>query len=219
MGARAELHGEDPEAPPHPSRSSSASKKSPAGACQHLCLRSLAGRAWWSGTSWRISASLHRWCRSSIFLCRRRSRLRDGRLAADAGSPDWRAGSSKCPRYPVLHVLLVLLFLSRSPRNSWWKCPPCCLPPASPCGSRSRSSTLQFLVVVVKVFSQNRVQQRFLLSNAFPSRLSSRSLTFLLLVVALAHGSSSSAGPADEDFTGVFRTFPHGKKCGVPGRW
>ena len=24
--------------------------------------------------------------------------------------------------------------------------------------------------------------------------------------------------PLDEDFTGVFRTFPHGKKCGVPGR-
>ena len=32
-------------------------------------------------------------------------------------------------------------------------------------------------------------------------------------------GSSSSAGPADEDFTGVFRTFLHRKKCGVPGRW
>ena len=31
-------------------------------------------------------------------------------------------------------------------------------------------------------------------------------------------GSSSSAGPADEFFPGVFRTFPHGKKCGVPGR-
>ena len=34
----------------------------------------------------------------------------------------------------------------------------------------------------------------------------------------LGQGASSSAGPADEDFTGVFRTFPHGKKCGVPGR-
>ena len=32
-------------------------------------------------------------------------------------------------------------------------------------------------------------------------------------------GSSSSAGPADEDFTGVFRIFPIEKKCGVPGRW
>ena len=35
----------------------------------------------------------------------------------------------------------------------------------------------------------------------------------------LAHESSSSAGPVDEDFTGFFfRTFPHGKECGVPGR-
>ena len=35
-----------------------------------------------------------------------------------------------------------------------------------------------------------------------------------------ALGSSSSAGPADEEFTGVFRTFPHRKKkCRVPGKW
>ena len=35
------------------------------------------------------------------------------------------------------------------------------------------------------------------------------------------HGqsSASSAVAADEDFTVVFHTFPHGKKCGVPGRW
>ena len=31
----------------------------------------------------------------------------------------------------------------------------------------------------------------------------------------LRRGSASSAGAAD----GFFRTFPHGKKCGVPGRW
>ena len=71
-------------------------------------------------------------------------------------------------------------------RNSWWKCRPCCLPP----GSRSRSSTLQFLRVVAsgvsKVFSQYRVQQRrFLLQDAFLSGLWSSSSTFLLLVVAL----------------------------------
>ena len=30
--------------------------------------------------------------------------------------------------------------------------------------------------------------------------------------VGLGQGSSSSACPAEEDFTGVFRTFPHGKK-------
>ena len=31
-------------------------------------------------------------------------------------------------------------------------------------------------------------------------------------------GSSSSAGPADEDFPGVFRTFPHGKKVRSAGQ-
>ena len=34
----------------------------------------------------------------------------------------------------------------------------------------------------------------------------------------LGLGSSSSAGPADEDFTGVFRTFPHGKKVRSAGQ-
>ena len=34
----------------------------------------------------------------------------------------------------------------------------------------------------------------------------------------LAHESSSSAGPADEDFTGFFALFLMEKKCGVPGR-
>ena len=67
--------------------------------------------------------------------------------------------------------------------------PTVCLPPASPCGSRSRSLTLLFLVVVVKVFSQNRVQQRrLLLVNAFLSGLWSRSSTVLLLVLALGRG-------------------------------
>ena len=35
----------------------------------------------------------------------------------------------------------------------------------------------------------------------------------------LGQGSSSSAGPADEDFTGGFSHFSPWKKCGVPGRW
>ena len=35
----------------------------------------------------------------------------------------------------------------------------------------------------------------------------------------LGHGSSSSAGPADEDFTWGFSHFSPWKKCGVPGRW
>ena len=36
--------------------------------------------------------------------------------------------------------------------------------------------------------------------------------------VGLGQGSSSSAGPADEDFAGGFRTFPRGKKVRVPPR-
>ena len=38
------------------------------------------------------------------------------------------------------------------------------------------------------------------------------------LGVGLGQGSSSPAGPADEDFIGVFRTFPRGKKVRVPPR-
>ena len=34
----------------------------------------------------------------------------------------------------------------------------------------------------------------------------------------LGQGSASSAGAADEDFTGVFSHFSPWKKCGVPGR-
>ena len=81
--------------PPHPSRSSSASKKSPAGACQHLCLRSLAGRRRWSGTSWSIWPSLPPWCKSSMLLCRRH--------LADPGFPDCRAGY-RCAQDLLLSV-------------------------------------------------------------------------------------------------------------------
>ena len=75
---------------------------------------------------------------------------------------------------------------------------------------------------MIKVPSQDRVQQRrILLANAFlsglwsrtsisQSRLSSRSLTLLR--------SSSSAGPADEDFIGFFALFSVGKKVRVPPR-
>ena len=36
----------------------------------------------------------------------------------------------------------------------------------------------------------------------------------------LGQGSASSAGAADEGFTGFFFALcPHGIKCGVPGRW
>ena len=61
-------------------------------------------------------------------------------------------------------------------------------------------------------------------STAAPSveRISERTVEQIVDIPSsgggLGQGSSSSACPADEDFTGGFRTFSHGKKCGVPGR-
>ena len=79
-------------------------------------------RGGYSGTSWRISVSLHRWCRFLIFLCRRWVRT----FQTPCGSWISRLPSrqSKCPRSLALRVHCVLLFLSRRRRNSWWKCQP-----------------------------------------------------------------------------------------------
>ena len=62
-------------------------------------------------------------------------------------------------------------------------------------------------------------------STATPSskkRISERTVEQIVDIPSsgggLGQGSSSSAGPADEDFTVVFRTFPRGKKCGVRSR-
>ena len=77
--------------PPH----TSASKKSQAGACQHLSLRSLAGRARWSGTSWRILAS------------------KTLRTPCGSWISRWPSRLSKCRRSLAHRVLLVLVFLSR----------------------------------------------------------------------------------------------------------
>ena len=116
---------------------------------------------------------------------------------------------SKCPGSLAHLVLLVLLFLSRSQRNSWCKCRPSCLR----CESRSRPLAFQFLLVVTsgvfKVFSRDRVQQRhFLLWNACLSGLWSRSLTFLL-VVALGRVLLV----LQMRILLFFRTFPHGKSA------
>ena len=178
--------------------------------------------------------SLHRWCRSSIFLCRRRwTTWRTPYGFWIVRSP---SRSSKCPGSLAHRVLLVLLFLSRSQRNSWWKCRQSCLPRASLFRSRSRSSTLQFLVVVVKgvfkVFSQDRVQQRrllrrnaflsglwssfpFLLRNALLSGLRSSSWT-LLLVWALDRDLPHLLVLQMRILLGVFALFPVGKKCACP---
>ena len=65
-------------------------------------------------------------------------------------------------------------------------------------------------------FSQYRVQQRRLLWNAFLSGLEQN--VEISSGAGLGQGASSSAGLADEDFTGVFRTFPHGKKVRSAGQ-
>ena len=60
-------------------------------------------------------------------------------------------------------------------------------------------------------------------TNSSAGRISERTVEQLVDIPSSGGGlgqvSASSAGAADEDFIGVFRTFPHGKKCGVPGRW
>ena len=74
-------------------------------------------------------------------------------------------------------------------------------------------------MVVVKVLSQDRVQQRRLLSL---ERISERTVEQIVDISSsgdgLGLGSASSAGAADEDFSDFFRISPHGKKCGVPSR-
>ena len=74
------------------------------------------------------------------------------------------------------------------------------------------------IVVVFKVFSQYRVQQRFLLpANAFLSGLWSRSLTFFL-VLALDRDLPLLLVPQKRILLWFFALFLMEKKCGVPGR-
>ena len=115
---------------------------SPRGAGQHFCLRLLAGRYFWSGTSWKISTPSARSCRFSIFLCRRR--WTTWRTPRGSWISRWPSRLSKFPSSLAHRVLLVLFFLSRSQWNSWWKCRTSCIL----CASRSRSSAFQFLRVV-----------------------------------------------------------------------
>ena len=74
-----------------------------------------------------------------------------------------------------------------------------------------------------------RGQRRILLANAFLSGLWSRSsisqsrqtveqIVDISPRDGFGLGSTSSAGAADGEFTGVFALFPW-KKCGKPGRW
>ena len=145
------------------------------------------------------------------------------------------------PKISSHRVLLVLEFLSRRRWNSWWKCRPCCLLRASLCRSPSRSSTLQFRRVgvasgVFMVFSQNRVSSTAQtaeqlvdipfsgggLSGSFPGQsTTARTIEQIVDIPSgggLGQGSPSSAGRADEDFTGVVRTFSPWKNVRSAGQ-
>ena len=72
--------------------------------------------------------------------------------------------------------------------------------------------------------AEERISERIVEQSVFPSSAKRTSERIVEQLVdtspggGLAQGSASSAGPADEDFAGVFRTFPRGKKVRVPPR-
>ena len=126
-----------------------------------------------------------------------------------------------CPRSLALRVHRVLLFLSRNQRKQLVEVPTVLTPTRIAVQIAEQIVGIQFLRVVVasgvlKVLSQNRVQQqRHLLE-----RISERTVEQIVDIPSsgggLGHGFSSSAGPAEKDFTGFFSHVSHGKKCGVP---
>ena len=110
----------------------------------------------------------------------------------------------------------------------------------SPCPSRSpvpvpqsAEQLVEVPTVLTALFIREQIRakrrvQGFLprqSSTATPSSLERSSERTVEQIVdispggGLGQGSASSAGVADEVFTGFFLIFHHGKKCGVPGRW
>ena len=164
---------------------------------------SLSCRLGFSGTPWSRGSSTRRTCRSWALLRRR------WRTSCGMCSGPWTARLlsrlSKCPNCRVLRVLPVRLVWNRRWRHSWLKCRLCCRMPCSSSGMWSKSSTLQFrlvvVVVVFKILSLHRVQQRPVLSRSLTvllevfkvflpdmsphSVLRSRTSTFLFLAHAL----------------------------------
>ena len=190
-------------------------------ASQHLCLRSLAGRRRWSGTSWSIWRSLPPWCKSSMLLCRRWV----GTLQTPCGSWTSRLPSrlSMCPRSLALRVHHVLLFLSRSQRKQLVEVPTVLSP--SRIALRIEEQIVDTPVPrgrgpgFLPEQSSTATSSSGKPTSFSGKRISERTVEQIVDISSSGGGlgqvSSSSASPADEDFNVV----THGKKCGVPGRW
>ena len=153
-----------------------------------------------------------------MFLCR--SRLRTSQTPC-CGSWISRLPSrlSKCPRSLALRVHRVLLLLSRSQRNSWWKCRPSCLLRASllqivdtPVPRGRDQGSLPGQSSTTSHSSGKRISERIMEQIVdFPEQTVEQ-IVDTSPGVCFGQESSSSAGPADEDFNWVFRTFLRGKK-------
>ena len=193
----------------------------------HLCLRSLSGRARWCGTSWKISAPPARSCRFSIFLCRRWLET----LQTPCGSWISRLPSrlSKCPRSLALRVHRVLLFLSRRRRKQLVEVPTVLSPTRialriaeqivdTPVPRGRGQGSLPGQSTTATHSSGKRISERIVEQIVdFPEQTVEQ-IVDISPGGGLGQGSASSAGAADEDFTGFFRTFPRGKKVRVPPR-
>ena len=133
---------------------------------RHLSLRCGHSR-WFCGTPRCTSSTSCRTCsRFSMCLCHR-----------------WGTRS-----YSALWTGVV-----RRRRNSWWKCRRCCPSLLSSSRLPSRSSTFQFLIVVVvvrevvKFFPQSRIQQHGLWNRTFTLQFPEVACMFSLILVVEAH--------------------------------
>ena len=192
-------------------------RKSPAGAGQHLCLRLLAGRCVWSGTSWKISVL------SCPFV-----------QILDLPVPqtvDYVADALWILDRPMAEQVIA------APKISCSLCPSRSLVPEPqsaeqlvevPTALSPLRIAEQIVGTPVPLGRGKRHVQGFLpeqSSTAAPSveRISEWIVEQYVDISpggGLGQGSASSAGAADDDFTGgVSHLSPCKKKCGVPGRW
>ena len=222
MGARAELHGEGPEAPPHPNRSSSALEEEPGGGLP-APLSEVAGRQ--GKMVRRVMEDLGSVCPFVQILDLPVLQLVDNVVDA-----------LRIPELPMAVQVIEVpkILVDVIPARSLVLEP----------------QTAEQLVEVPTVLSPTRIalqiaeqivdtpvpqgrggkrrvqgflpEQSSTATSSSLERISERTVEQIVGISpggGLGQGSASSAGAADEDFTGFFSHFSHGKKCGVPGRW